>query len=133
MKAIACMITFGMAACVGQDLTTPEPRGTVEGETTADESSAENSELRSKTFTAEDVSLLDADPKDDAAPLAQDCVFIQFCDEPPAGGKWKVVGKVRSACRNQCFNDAILDEFVRDAKAVCGSTSLNDGKGRLDC
>lgn len=49
---------------------------------------------------------------------AQDCVFIEWCDRPnhPEG----TVCRVRSACRNQCFSDALFDECDRDALAVCG-------------
>ena len=89
------------------------------------------------TRTANDVSALDGDDAADENALAQECVFIQFCDEPPAGGTWKVVGKVRAgACRNQCVigQDGLLfSEFFGDARAVCGKTSLDGGKWRLEC
>jgi hypothetical protein len=114
-----------------------------DGASLGDGPSTDRSELTSNesgnsitVTTANDVSSVDVDgAAAGAIGLAQDCVFIQFCDEPPAGGTWKVVGKVRRACVSQCTSGIgpLLTEFVGDAKAVCGNTSLNDGKGRFDC
>src|SRR5262249_1282943 len=75
------------------------------------------------------------DPGDSegAITVTQDCVYIQWCDEPPMGGTWKVVGKVRPACFSQGWNDAIFDEFYGDAQAVCGKHSLDDSLWRIDC
>jgi hypothetical protein len=113
-----------------------------DAESPGEEASADASELASDgsgkitVVTAKDVWSFDADGGAAEIAIAQDCVFIQFCDEPPAGGTWKVVGKVRRACVSQCTPSRIgplLTEFVGDAKAVCGKTSLDDGKGRFDC
>jgi hypothetical protein len=126
MKAImGISLLCGMVACLGQPPAPEESSGTsVDSNTSV--ATAEN------TLTANDVSLSDHEASDVTA-AAQDCVFIQWCDEPPAGGTWKVVGKVRPACFNQCFNDAIINEFMRDARAVCGAKSLDDNKWRIDC
>jgi hypothetical protein len=84
------------------------------------------------TLTAKDTAL-DSHKPEAVLAASQNCVFIQWCDEPPAGGTWMVVGKVRSSCFNQCWNDAIINEFINDAHAVCGAHSLDDNKWRIEC
>jgi hypothetical protein len=52
---------------------------------------------------------------------AQNCVYIQWCDEPNSG--WGSVCRVRSSCLNQCNGnfEALRQECIRDARAVCGT------------
>jgi len=113
-----------MAACMG-DLSGSDPSTSSDDEATVGGESE-------KSLTASDLPSLDGKTSDVTA-FAQNCVFIQWCDEPPTGGTWKVVGKVRSSCFNQCFNDAIINEFIGDAHAVCGAHSLDDNRWRIDC
>jgi hypothetical protein len=108
------VLVCSATACVGPEDETELP--TVE--------SAENS------FTSEDRPTVNSEQP---MSLAQDCVYIQWCDEPPAGGSSRVVGKVRPACFNQCWNDALINEFKSDARAVCGRTSLDNDLWRIDC
>ena len=117
-----------MAACVEPQTATPSDPSAGTDEATV---GTTEQATTGKSLTAQDVKL--GDGSEGGISTAQDCVFIQYCDEPPAGGTWKVVGKVRSSCFSQCFNTAIINEFIGDAKAVCGSTSLNDNKWRIDC
>jgi hypothetical protein len=50
---------------------------------------------------------------------AQNCVYIQWCNEP---GFWGSVCRVRSSCLNQCGNFEVLrQECIRDANYVCGT------------
>jgi hypothetical protein len=83
-----------------------------------------------QTFTSEN---LGSPGSEDPTANAQDCVYIQWCDEPPPGGNTRVVGRVRPACFSQCWNDAIINEFMRDARAVCGRTSLDDNLWLIHC
>jgi hypothetical protein len=107
-----------------------DPSGT--GESSTSDGDTVTTGAGENSFTASDLPSLDR-KTETVIPFAQDCVFIQWCDEPPAGGTWTVVGKVRASCRNQCWNDALINEFFRDARAVCGSTSLDDNRWRIEC
>lgn len=109
-----------MVACLGQS---PAEQGESDTSVATDEN----------TLTAKDVALDSRQPEAVVATASQNCVFIQWCDEPPAGGTWMVVGKVRSSCFNQCWNDALINEFIGDAHAVCGAHSLDDNKWRIEC
>lgn len=115
-----CVIC-AMAACM-------DPPATDDSGATGDDQAAASEQ---RTFTAADAPVLAQ--ATEPAPSAQDCVYIQYCDEPPKGGTWMVVGKIRPACFSQCWNDALINEFVGDAKAVCGAHSLDDNKWRIEC
>jgi len=68
--------------------------------------------------------------QDDSAPseavetAAQNCVYIQYCDDPDPN--WRTIGRTRNTgtCIAQCNrgDQAIFDEFHADAKVVCGGT-----------
>ena len=131
-SSLASIITMiGMTACVEQDPSISESSSGLVADIPMswDPGEPSLSDGTGKSLTSEDTPL----PPDGAITVTQDCVYIQWCDEPPRGGMWRVVGRVRQACLDQCWNDAIISEFKGDARAVCGRTSLDDELWRIDC
>lgn len=126
-SSVPIIMMIGMTACVEQYSSIPEESSSVVASWDPGEPSPPDGTRRS--LTSEDTPL----PPDGAITITQDCVYIQWCDEPPPGGSSRVVGKVRPACFNQCWNDALILEFKGDARAVCGKTSLDDELWRIDC
>jgi hypothetical protein len=64
---------------------------------------------------------LDVAPAAHGLALAQNCVFIQWCDQPNSTNG--TVCLVRPECRNQCVSNvsvAVQNECTADALAVCG-------------
>ena len=118
-----------VAACAADDRPTAEDR-TAEDGTAAVEAAAtvavpwQLPRAPTNAQVEQDPSLESLDP---AAPegILADCVFIQWCDRPPAGPtNGGTICKVRSSCRNQCSNPAtLLPECDRDVQAVCGSAT----------
>jgi hypothetical protein len=117
------IMMFGTMACVEQSGSIPD------NEMSWDPGEPSPPDGIRKSLTSEDTPL----PPDGSITVTQDCVYIQWCDEPPPGGSSRVVGKVRPACFSQCWNDALINEFKGDARAVCGKTSLDDELWRIDC
>lgn len=61
-------------------------------------------------------------PNDPDVAAAQNCVFIQWCNQPGANGTVCIVRNT-AACQSQCVNgisSAVFDECEADYNAVCG-------------
>jgi hypothetical protein len=61
-------------------------------------------------------------PNDPEVAAAQDCVFIQWCNQPGPNGTVCIVRNT-AACQSQCSGGiapAIFDECERDYNFVCG-------------
>jgi len=111
MKAIMMTVfAIGMAGCLAM-----EPPSTA-----ADDPSA-------ATSAPEAQSQLTGEPDGAASapitPAAQDCVFIDFCNQPGSNGTVCIVRNT-AACQAQCspsILSAIVSECQADARAVCGA------------
>jgi hypothetical protein len=72
---------------------------------------------------AENMTPVDVDT--DVSGLAQNCVYIQWCNQP--NSSWGTVCVLRNtaACRALCNGgDALEAECESDARAVCGGVTL---------
>jgi len=55
------------------------------------------------------------EPADGATDKAVNCVYVQWCNEPGPSG---TICRLRAGCS---YNDATVQECIRDTYAVCGA------------
>lgn len=121
MKAIlVAVFACGVAGCMAEDPAPtdtagqPADPGAQQVQSQADDPPVNRSVQ--DTTTPDDL-----DSASGVVALAQDCVFIQWCDQPNSTNGTVCI--VRSSCRNQCVGgvtSAVINECNQDAQAVCG-------------
>jgi hypothetical protein len=124
MKAITtALFVCGLAACMAE---APPPAPTAEpADPTAQPADglvddALTSRPATSAVTEDELAGAPSDP-DLAA--AQNCVFIQWCDQPSSPSGTVCIVRNTAACQSQCVNGistAIFNECEGDYNAVCG-------------
>jgi hypothetical protein len=117
MKAIAmAILACSLTACLAEDLapptTDPAP---------LDRQSDTLANPAAQASLAGDVQTGAVETPD--ATASQNCVFIQWCDQPNSSNGTVCIVRSSSTCQSQCVNglsSAVIAECNSDAKAVCG-------------
>jgi len=124
MKAITtALFVCGLAACMAEE-PPPAPTSSPADPTAQPADGQFDDTLTSRPATnaiTDDV--LGGAPNDPDVAAAQNCVFIQWCDQPSSPNGTVCIVRNTAACQSQCVNgikEPIFSECVDDYNAVCG-------------
>jgi hypothetical protein len=124
MKIIMMTVfAMGMAGCLAAE---PGPAGAADQPATAGAPEAQLPQddvdrAMQHEITSDDLARASAEP---GVAAAQDCAFIDWCDQPNSANGTVCIVRSTSACQAQCVNgisSAIINECIGDGKAVCGT------------